>query len=288
MMVRRMGCLFVAMGVLAGPAFAEEQAPKLEKPGRVIIDTVKTNGPGMNRPWKLFTGQPWRAKLNLETLEFSFNKTTRIKGLTVARCRPPDDDVELVAKLLTEDGWVELEEDDGERTLPLYLDEPVAASWLRIIVADAGECIAGLTVLGPDDKPLEVFAVEPVLGSVTSTRPMAGYEPHKMFDGDFTTAWSSEGDGTGTELTFEFTQPRWLTDIYLWPGYHRSEKLWKQNSAPTKVTVLIEGEAPQTFDIPEAMDPGHEPRMQLKRRTQASKVVLRIDAVRRGDLMIFM
>jgi len=125
--------------------------------------------------------------------------------------------------------------------------------------------------------------VRPVRAEVHSDQTYGiGYNPHRMFDGDWGTAWSIKGNGTGAELHFDFAEPQWLTDVWIWPGYHRSDALWKQNSAPTKVSVITDDRPPQSFDLPKEQNPPKEPRMKLAARIQVKKLTLRIDAVRKG------
>ena len=270
-------------GLVAKEAWADQD---VERPGLAIIDTIRTTGSGENRPWGLFAGKPWQARVYFEELELGLNKPTMLLGVRFDNCRPPDDEVEVVVKVRTvEDEWLTLEDDepDDHRIGEHRLEKPLAAWGVRLQVEEPGDCLAGLHLLGPDGEPLKLHPVEPVPATIQAPQTHgSAYAPHRMFDGDFATAWSTLGDGTGAELVFELAEPRWLTDVYIWPGYHRSEELWKQNAAPSRMTVTVDGGPPQSFDLPAEQSPDSEPRLHLAERVQARKITLRIDAVRKG------
>ena len=56
------------------------------------------------------------------------------------------------------------------------------------------------------------------------------YPAANMQDGDLTTAWVAPGNGVGATVEIVFPQPRRISDIVLWNGYHKSASLWSANS----------------------------------------------------------
>lgn len=56
------------------------------------------------------------------------------------------------------------------------------------------------------------------------------YPAANMQDGDLETAWVAPGDGVGATVEIVFPQPRRVSDIVLWNGYHKSASLWSANS----------------------------------------------------------
>jgi len=63
--------------------------------------------------------------------------------------------------------------------------------------------------------------------SATSTAP--GYPIENISDGNPATAWVQGRESAGATLTFEFSEPRDITNMTITPGYNKSEKIWKHN-----------------------------------------------------------
>jgi hypothetical protein len=91
-----------------------------------------------------------------------------------------------------------------------------------------GVTVPGATTLPP---PLDVGPV--AAASITASsfsQPAANgcnqittYNPERMIDGDNTTAWRADGDGTGQTITITLAGPTRLTQIGLLPGYARTD-----------------------------------------------------------------
>lgn len=288
---RRISGLLIVLPLLPIHAAAAGPEPKgATKDAELapaIIDTVSTTGPGVNRPWKLFAGEPWRSGVTYEEVTFTFTKKVKVTGVRVTACRPPDDELEVAVGAVTEQSsFVAMEpgDEEGRRSVVYEAAEPVEAWAIKVQLGTLGQCLGGLALLGPGKAPLKANTVDPVASTGRSEQTYGpAYDVHRMFDGDFATAWSTKGDGTGAELRFELDEPRFLTDIYIWPGYHRSVELWKQNGAPAVMSVIVDDGAPQRFELPKEQHPGAEPRMQLAERVKAKSITLRIEEVRPGS-----
>jgi hypothetical protein len=61
---------------------------------------------------------------------------------------------------------------------------------------------------------------------------ITSYVPDRMIDGDNTTAWRSDGDGTGQKITITLTKPTRVTQVGLLPGYARVDGCTKVNRFP--------------------------------------------------------
>lgn len=278
-----LGCVMgVALASARGATATERASPAAP----AIVDTISTTGPGVNRPWRLLAGEPWRSAVSFEEIRFGFTAPVSLGGLRVEACRPPHDDLEVAVSVLGAKRWHPMEEDEreGRRAAIYVLEEPAAATMLKVQLGLLGHCLARLVLLDAELKPLMTHVLEPVAATAHSPQTLLPtYDIHRLFDGDFSTAWSTKGDGTAAEIRVELNEPRWLTDIYLWPGYHRSEALWKENAAPATMSVILDEAPPQSFALPTEMRPGAEPRLQLAERVQTKVIVLRIDEVRAGS-----
>jgi hypothetical protein len=280
-------CLLALALLIALPAAADKPAAEAA-PTVVVVDTVGTTGPGKNRPWNLFAGEEWRAATAYEAIEFSFNQPFALDKVRLDWCAPPFDRSEPdVAVLVHDEGWAALDEGDdtgSPRNIVVEGDDVLQASWLKLQFEREGDCLAGLHLVGADGKDLQVNVVRAVGAKVHSEQSYGeGYDPHRLFDGDFATAWSTKGDGTGAELHFDFDEPQWITHVFMWPGYHRSEDLWQKNGLPTKLSVIVDGGEPQTWSIPTKMYHDDEPELRLKKRVKAKRLTLRLDGVRKGS-----
>ena len=60
-----------------------------------------------------------------------------------------------------------------------------------------------------------------------------------MQDGDLATAWVAPGDGVGATVEIVFPQPRRVSDIVLWNGYHKSASLWSSNSRIKRLRLEV-------------------------------------------------
>lgn len=65
------------------------------------------------------------------------------------------------------------------------------------------------------------------------------YPASNLQDGDTATAWVATGDGVGSTIEIVFPQPRRVSDIALYNGYHKSSSLWSANSRIKRVRVEI-------------------------------------------------
>ena len=65
------------------------------------------------------------------------------------------------------------------------------------------------------------------------------YPASNMQDGDLATAWVAPGDGVGATLEIVFPQPRSVSDIALWNGYHKSASLWSANSRIKRLRLEV-------------------------------------------------
>ena len=61
---------------------------------------------------------------------------------------------------------------------------------------------------------------------------ITSYVADRMIDGDITTAWRADGDGTGQKITITLTKPTRVTQVGLLPGYARTDACTKVNRFP--------------------------------------------------------
>ncbi len=65
------------------------------------------------------------------------------------------------------------------------------------------------------------------------------YPSANLQDGDLSTAWVAPGDGVGATVEIVFPQPRRVSDIVLWNGYHKSASLWSSNSRIKRLRLEV-------------------------------------------------
>ena len=65
------------------------------------------------------------------------------------------------------------------------------------------------------------------------------YPAANLQDGDLSTAWVAPGDGVGATVEIVFPQPRRVSDIVLWNGYHKSASLWSSNSRIKRLCLEV-------------------------------------------------
>lgn len=108
--------------------------------------------------------------------------------------------------------------------------------------------------------PTAAFPVG-VLAGATATAPSTSadsadaggrtttYDAENLLDGDTTTAWRMEGDGTGAELTFTFDGPRRITEVGLVNGFAKVDPYdgtdrYDQGRRVLAATWSFDGQAP--------------------------------------------
>jgi len=270
---------------LTAPAFAGG-ASAAAPPQAAIVRTVYTTGPHLESPWGLFGGQPWEAIVSDVMLSFELEAPVKLSGLRVHACPEPKWGATPSVSLLAPSGdalEVKASETDDENVYEYTLASPAPVGELQLTVDDADECIARLELLGPAGQPVPTRVVKPVAATASSPRTLGpGYEESRLFDGDPGTAWSTKGDGKGAELTVTLSEPHALSSLQIWPGYHRSDELWKQNAMPSKVSVSVNGGPAMSFTLPEKMEVEPPTRLVLPAKVTAKTVTLRIDEVRPG------
>ena len=65
------------------------------------------------------------------------------------------------------------------------------------------------------------------------------YPASNMQDGDLATAWVAPGNGVGATVEIVFPEPRRVSDIALWNGYHKSASIWSANSRIKKLRLEV-------------------------------------------------
>lgn len=75
--------------------------------------------------------------------------------------------------------------------------------------------------------------------SVEVSGEQAKYPAHNMLDDALTTAWVAPGDGVGSTIDFYFYEPRRVSDLVIYNGYHKSASLWAANSRIKRMRVDV-------------------------------------------------
>ena len=65
------------------------------------------------------------------------------------------------------------------------------------------------------------------------------YPGSNLQDGSLETAWVAPGDGVGASVEIVFPQPRRVSDIAFYNGYHKSASLWSSNSRIKRMRVEV-------------------------------------------------
>ncbi|MBQ9661271.1 MAG: hypothetical protein IJV37_08470 [Bacteroidales bacterium] len=65
------------------------------------------------------------------------------------------------------------------------------------------------------------------------------YPASNMQDGDPATAWVAPGNGVGSVVEIVFPEPRRVSDIAIWNGYHKSASLWTANSRIKRMRMEV-------------------------------------------------
>ncbi len=87
--------------------------------------------------------------------------------------------------------------------------------------------------------PLKDCAVPSAEYRLSVSASQDSYPASNLQDGDLATAWVAPGDGVGSTVEIVFPQPRRVSDIALWNGYHKSASLWSANSRIKRIRMEI-------------------------------------------------
>lgn len=87
--------------------------------------------------------------------------------------------------------------------------------------------------------PLNRLAVPAADYQLAVSGAQAKYPASNLLDGNLSTAWVAPGDGVGAALELTFPQPRRVSDLVLYNGYHKSAPLWSGNSRIKRMKVEI-------------------------------------------------
>lgn len=140
---------------------------------------------------------------------------------------------------------------------------------------------AGASLVG--SASAQVPATSP--DAVDGAREDVGYAASNMLDGDPTTTWRMDGDGTGKVVTFAFEGPRTLTTVGLVNGYAKEDPAtgtdrYAQTRRITRVSWTV-GKRRLTQEL---RDGDRGAQTVSFPATQAETITLRIDAVTKpGD-----
>ena len=103
-------------------------------------------------------------------------------------------------------------------------------------------------------NPLVDCAVPAKDYKLTVSGAQAGYPAANMQDNNLATAWVAPGDGVGATIDIDFPEPRRVSDIGFYNGYHKSANLWGANSRVKRLRLEVtraDGyqEEPQEIDV---------------------------------------
>ena len=84
------------------------------------------------------------------------------------------------------------------------------------------------------DQTIQINPSEIEASSILS-EPGFSHSPYNLFNTSKEDCWTegAPGNGIGENLTFFFTDDVELTSFSILPGFHKSEKLFYENGAPT-------------------------------------------------------
>jgi hypothetical protein len=107
---------------------------------------------------------------------------------------------------------------------------PVAAGFLGT-AAVALVVLAGRAAGGGEDDPASLVAPVPTAVDATCLRGPSrdsqgtptSYEPQRAVDGDLTTAWRCDGDGSGQSITLGFSGPARVAQVGIVPGLAKTD-----------------------------------------------------------------
>lgn len=100
------------------------------------------------------------------------------------------------------------------------------------------------------DAKLEVLNPSEIEASSMLIEPGFSHSPYNLFNNDMSDCWTegADGNGTGEFLNFFFTDDVVLTQVRVLTGFHKSEKLFWDNGAPTKLRFTC-NDYSETFDL---------------------------------------
>ena len=75
--------------------------------------------------------------------------------------------------------------------------------------------------------------------SIEVSGEQAKYPAANMSDGKLETAWVAPGDGVGATIEFYFPEPRRVSDLIIYNGYHKNAALWEANSRIKRMRVDV-------------------------------------------------
>ena len=112
--------------------------------------------------------------------------------------------------------------------------------------------------LDEDGRGYDEMIPTQITASSTLGEEGFSHDPIQMTDYNWSSDWceGASGSGVGESLTFTF-DPRETIDAFtILPGFWKSEKLFYENAAPTKIRLSC-GSFSQTFDLSECLDYGN-------------------------------
>lgn len=83
------------------------------------------------------------------------------------------------------------------------------------------------------------------------------YNASFLVDGNLSTAWieGANGKGIGESVSFNFGKTVTLKKIIVYPGYFKSESIWKKNNRLATVTFYFSNGSSQEFSFEDKMEP---------------------------------
>ena len=83
------------------------------------------------------------------------------------------------------------------------------------------------------------------------------YNASFITDGSLSTAWieGASGEGIGEWVRFDFGKQRTLKQIIIYPGYFKSDSIWKKNNRLASATIYFSDDSSMVFDFDDVLEP---------------------------------
>lgn len=125
--------------------------------------------------------------------------------------------------------------------------------------------------------------VAEIYGSSFLQEKNRSHTPERIFDGNLSTAWVEGVAGQGIDqwITMDFIGERKVEGLIIHNGYHKSEKLYYENSRPKEIVLQFSNGEEETFTL---MDEGREVQKLKFSKTQVTDfITLTIKSVYPGS-----
>lgn len=109
------------------------------------------------------------------------------------------------------------------------------------------------------------------------------HKPQRAVDGKMDTAWAegAKGNGLGEYIKISLDKPCYVSGFDIWAGYHKTQKLYKNNARPKDIIVTFSDGSSFNYTLRDVMQ---KQTVAFEKLVKTDSIIIEISSVYSGEV----